>query len=77
MLLSSAIENKTYYTKDEALIRMMALGVKMKVEKGNQYYCYRDGVFYSSATFDFKESREWNTNDSSPIADWMNVIEVR
>ena len=77
MSLNSALENKTYYTKDEALVRMMVLGVKMKVEKGSQYYCYRDGVFYSSATFDFKESREWNTNDSSPDADWMNIKGVR
>lgn len=77
MSLNSALENKTYYTKDEALIRMISLGVKMKVEKGSQYYCYRDGAFYSSATFDFKESREWNTNDSSPVADWMNIKEVR
>ena len=27
------IGNKTYYTKDEALIRMMALGVKWIAEK--------------------------------------------
>lgn len=49
----------------------------MKIEQGTQYYCYRDGVFYSSTTIDFKEKKEWNTNHSSPVADWTNVTGER
>lgn len=73
MLKDSAFENKTIYNKDEALIRMIALGITMKIEKGNQYYCYKDGVFYVSSTLDFKEFREWNTNDSSQISSWIRI----
>ena len=73
-LLQSAMEHKSSFNKDEALIRMIALGITMKKENGTQFYCYRDGVFYVSTTVDFKESREWNTNDSSPVVDWLDII---
>ena len=54
-LLQSAMEHKSSFNKDEALIRMIALGITMKKENGTQFYCYRDGVFYVSTTVDFKE----------------------
>ena len=73
-LLQSAMEHKSHFNKDEALIRMIALGITMKKENGTQFYCYSDGVFYVSTTVDFKEAREWNTNDSSPVVDWVNII---
>lgn len=73
-LLQSAMEHKSHFNKDEALIRMIALGITMKKENGTQFYCYRDGVFYVSTAVDFKESREWNTNDSNPVVDWVNII---
>lgn len=73
MLLNSAQENKSFYSKDEALIRMIALGDKMKKQNGTQFYCYRDGIFYVSQTIDFKESREWNTNDCSSVSDFIKA----
>lgn len=73
MLKDSAFENKSHYNKEEALIRMIALGTTMKIEKGNQYYCYRDGIFYTSTTVDFIFNREWNTNDSSLVANWIRI----
>lgn len=72
-LINSAMENKNWYNKDEALIRMITLGITMMKYNGTQYYCYRDGVFYVSTTADFKESREWDTNNSSLIAEWINI----
>ena len=45
----------------------------MKKSNGNQFYCYRDGVFYVSQTIDFKESREFNPNDSSSVSDWIRA----
>ena len=70
--IKSAFEDKKYFSKDEALVRMIILGVRMKMEKGNQYYCYSSGLFFVSDTLDFKESREWNTNDSSAIPNWIS-----
>ena len=70
--IKSAFEDKKYFSKDEALVRMIVLGVRMKMEKGNQYYCYSCGLFFVSDTLDFKESREWNTNDSSNIPNWIS-----
>lgn len=72
-LINSAMENKNWYNKDEALIRMITLGITMMKYNGTQYYCYRDGVFYVSTAADFKESREWDTNNSSLIAEWINI----
>lgn len=71
-IIKSAFEDKKYFSKDEALVRMLTLGVRMKMEKGSQYYCYSDGLFFVSDTLDFRESREWNTNDSSAIPDWVS-----
>ena len=71
--IKAALEDKKYFDKDEAILRMVALGIAMKVEKGSQYYCYRGGVFFVSERYDFKESREWNPNDSSAIPNWINV----
>lgn len=72
-LINSAIENKNWYSKDEALIRMIALGITMMRYNGTQYYCYRDGVFYVSPSIDLREAREWDTNNSSLVAEWVNV----
>ena len=73
MILKSALEGKKYFSKDEALVRMIALGICMKMEKGTQYYRYSGGLFFVSDRYDFKESREWNPNDSSTIPDWINA----
>ena len=73
MLLNSAQEDKSFYNKDQALIRMIALGDKMKKANGTQFYCYRDGVFYVSQTIDFKESRELNPNNLSSVSDWIKA----
>ena len=70
--IKSAFEDKKYFSKDEALVRMIVLGVRMKMEKGNQYYCYSGGLFFVSDTLDFKEAREWDTNDSSAIPNWVS-----
>lgn len=73
LIINSALENKKYFSKEEALVRMISLGVPMKMEKGTQYYCYSGGVFFVSDRYDFKESREWNPNDSSAIPNWINL----
>ena len=73
MLTDSAQEDKILYTKDEALIKMIALGETMKIEKGSQYYCYRDGIFYVSTTSDFKESSQCNINWCSAINNWIRI----
>lgn len=71
--IKSALEDKKYFDKDEALFRMIALGIAMKMENGNQYYCYRGGVFFTSERYDFKEARCWNPNDASGIPNWINI----
>lgn len=71
--IKSAFEDKKYFSKDEALVRMIILGVKMKMEKGSQYYWYSDGLFIVSDTLDIEEAEEWDTNDSSAIPNWINL----
>ena len=66
------MENKKYYSKEEALIRMIALGNVMKLNKGKLYYRYTDGLFYNSETKEFEKSRYWNVNDGSLVVDWIN-----
>ena len=72
MPVNSTLENKKYFNKEEALVRMVT-GIPMKMEKGTQYYCYAEGVFFVSDSLNFKNSREWNPNDSSAIPDWVNL----
>ena len=71
-LVNSAIENKKYYSKEEALIRMIALGIVMKLNKGSLYYRYIDGLFYVSETKEFEKSRYWDTDNGSLVVDWIN-----
>ena len=73
MSVNSALENKKYFNKEEALVRMITTGIPMKMEKGTQYYCYAEGVFFVSDNHNFKNSREWNPNNSSAIPDWVNL----
>ena len=72
MPVNSTLENKKYFNKEEALVRMVT-GIPMKMEKGTQYYCYAEGVFFVSDSLNFKNSREWNPNNSSAIPDWVNL----
>ena len=74
MLVNSAREDKSHYNKDEALIRMIALGETMKMENGSQYYCYRDGIFYVSTTIDFKESNQCNINNCNTANYWTRIL---
>ena len=73
MPVNSALENKKYFNKEEALVRMITTGIPMKMEIGTQYYCYAGGVFFVSDNHNFKNSREWNPNDSSSIPVWINL----
>lgn len=57
--------NKTIYTKKEALIRMLVLGDTMRILLNEDYhYYYLDGKFYRSG------EGEWDTNDISNN-DWV------
>ena len=66
-LIESALEEKDTYTKDEALIRMIALGDTMRIASSidDLYYYYKDGKFYRSG------EGEWDTNDIIPTLDWI------
>ena len=66
-LIESALEEKDTYTKDEALIRMIALGETMSIASSidDIWYYYLDGKFYSS------RRKEWDTNDIIPTLDWI------
>lgn len=65
-LIESALEEKDTYTKDEALIRMLALGDTMSIALNQDFwYYYQDGKFYRSG------EGEWDTNDIIPTLDWI------
>ena len=66
-LIESAFEEKDTYTKDEALIRMIAFGDTMSIASSidDLWYYYLDGKFYRSG------EGEWNPNDIIPTLDWI------
>ena len=70
-LIESAFEEKDTYTKDEALIRMIALGDTMSIASSidDIWYYYLDGKFYRSG------EGEWNPNESSNDVEWIVRID--
>ena len=66
-LIESALQEKSTYTKEEALIRMLALGETMSIASSldDLWYYYKDGKFYRSG------EGEWDTNDIIPTLDWI------
>lgn len=66
-LIESALEEKDTYTKEEALIRMLALGDTMSIASSQNdiWYYYLDGKFYRSG------EGEWDTNDIITTLLWI------